>query len=109
CVLQTLPWHQNFMLFHPAYEQPHSAIRSVLPPDDAWLAMMHRAGAFALSDEDDSDDESQPFVERYKTFDRNGSFELRYYRYRRYNDKGEPRKYLGECEFERNADRYRPD
>src|SRR5205823_3194100 len=51
CVLQTLPWHRNFLNFDPKVD-PSSAthrIRRVLPPDRVWLALMHRAGDMPLA------------------------------------------------------------
>src|SRR5260370_33595967 len=57
CVLQTLPWHQNFMGFqYPqeyAKDYPTPALRKVLPPDRVWLALMHRAGAYAFANSED--------------------------------------------------------
>ncbi len=109
CVMQTLPWHENFMLFQPAY-QAHGPMRKFLPPDEAWLAMMHHAGAYALSNTlDENIPEDRPMEERYATFDRNGSFEERYARYRRYGDNGIPHQYLGECEADRQGDLAPPD
>jgi hypothetical protein len=105
CVFQTLPWHENFMLFQPAYKAPDSTLRQILPPDFAWLAMMHRAGAYTLANEaDESVADDRPLDERYKTFDRNGGFELRYARYRRYGETQVPHRYLGECEEERRGE-----
>ncbi|HEV3204493.1 MAG TPA: CvpA family protein [Gemmataceae bacterium] len=82
CAIQTLPWHENFMLFEPKYESGNT-LRSILPPDRLWLAMMHRAGDAGFSRGD-------------QTFDPSGSFELRYARYRRYNDSRDPLPYHGE-------------
>jgi hypothetical protein len=82
CAMQTLPWHENFMLFEPKYESGNT-LRSILPPDRLWLSMMHRAGEAGFSRGDD-------------TFDENGSFELRYARYRRYTDSRDPLPYHGE-------------
>jgi len=101
CVLQTLPWHQNFMGFQYDYpkDSPTPAVRKVLPPDRVWLALMHRAGAYAFANNqvEGADDQQSPY-ERYLTFDRDCNFELRYGRYRRYDDKGNTRPYLGETE-----------
>jgi hypothetical protein len=76
CVLQTLPWHRNFMNFDPDV-QPDvvgAKIRRVLPPDRVWLALMHRAstGPFRWGED--------------PGFDPGGSFEQRYARLRRYSD-----------------------
>jgi hypothetical protein len=75
CVLQTLPWHENFLSFDAKYDpsDPTHALRQVMPPDRVWLALMHRAGTYAFSAGGD-------------TFDPKGNFELRYARYRRYGD-----------------------
>jgi hypothetical protein len=71
CMMQTLPFHQNFMYFDAKYEP--DAFRRFLPADRVWLAMMHHASA-------------GPFSRGEPTFDEHGSYELRYQRYRRYND-----------------------
>ena len=86
CILQTIPWHENFMSFEYRVEQ-NQGLRRVLPPDRFWLALLHRAGSL-----------QGPFSrgEDYPTFDKDGNFELRYGRYRRYNESGKPRDYLGE-------------
>jgi hypothetical protein len=88
CVLQTLPWHERFVDFNPEYD-PNVAgagLRRVVPPDRVWLAMMHALSSDRLQWEDQ------------RPFDRNGTFELRYARYRRYNDAREgPMPYRGEA------------
>jgi uncharacterized membrane protein required for colicin V production len=86
CMLQTLPLPVHFMNFEAEYkpEAASASVRRVLPPDHVWLATMHRAGLYALS-------AGRP------TFDKNGSFELRYARYRRYTEDGEPQPYRGEA------------
>jgi len=73
CVMQTLPFHQNFMYFDAKYEP--DTVRRFLPSDRVWLAMMHHAG-------------QGPFRrgEETPTFDEHGSFGLRYERHRRYDD-----------------------
>jgi hypothetical protein len=80
CVLQTLPWHENFMYFEARVESSGSGTpsRRLLPPDRVWLALMHRAGALPFS------------WGEGPTFDPHGEFEFRYARYRRYNDTGKP-------------------
>jgi hypothetical protein len=102
CTLQTLPWHENFMLFDYQYETgPEHILRHVLPPDRVWLGLLQRAGAYALSNrEDPREADFTSNYGRYMTFDRYGNFELRYARYRRYNDKGETMPYLGEFDQE---------
>lgn len=102
CVLQTLPWHENFMYFEAKYE-PGDVMRSTFPSDRAWLALMRRAGAYTLANNDDptvSADDADRY-KRYKTFDKNASFELRYARYRRYTDtRKDPMPYYGEFDRE---------
>jgi uncharacterized membrane protein required for colicin V production len=85
CVLQTLPWHQEFMGFNSEYDpsQTGAALRRVLPPDRVWLGLMNRASKVTFSTGG-------------KGFDNHGSFELRYARFRRYNDKGEVAPFMGE-------------
>jgi uncharacterized membrane protein required for colicin V production len=86
CVLQTLPWHQRFMNFDPEVDpaDPNAALRHVLPPDRAWLVLMHQLSTDRLQWKED-------------TFDRHGNFELRFARLRRYSDNmSEVRQYEGE-------------
>jgi hypothetical protein len=77
CVLQTLPWQVDFLGFD--YHAPNSgnAVRSVLPPDHIWLAMMHNM---------------------MPDFDPDSTFEARYARFRRYDDQREALPYRGEFE-----------
>jgi uncharacterized membrane protein required for colicin V production len=86
CVLQTLPWHENFMSFEPKVESENKSPpgRHFLPPDRVWLALMNRAGrvAFSQTPEDVPGTDTQV----YPTFDPNGNFEIRYARHRRYTD-----------------------
>ena len=77
CVLQTLPWHAHFMGFDYRVDKNAGAIRSVLPPDHAWLAMMHAA---------------------MPDFDPAATFEARYARFRRYDDDREAMPNQGELE-----------
>jgi Colicin V production protein len=76
CVFQTLPWHENFLNLEVKVDSaaPNANWREILPPDRVWLALMHRAGEIPFSQSEG------------KTFDPYGNFELRYARYRRYND-----------------------
>ncbi len=98
CAMQTLPVHVNFMDFQPS-EKNDSGTRSIFPPDRVWLSMMRYAGAHALAwEEDDSSNENR--YDRFKTFDRYGTFELRYSRYRRHTDTEAPKKYQMELERE---------
>ena len=96
CLLQTLPWHVNFMEFQPRDRQ-ESPLRGFFPSDRVWLALMRHAGAYALSRDPDNDNADSPF-DRYATFDRPGNFELRYLRYRRYNNTRNPMPYERECD-----------
>jgi hypothetical protein len=75
CVLQTLPWHRNFMGFEGKVDPDVTGakLRRVLPADRVWLALMHRAGL-------------GPLAWEKPTFDADGSFEDRYQRYRREGD-----------------------
>ena len=96
CALQTLPWHENFMGFDPTYASDQG-MRDVLPSDRVWLALMHRASAYALANRPNPNpgDSISPY-DKYQTFDPKGSFELRYWRYRRYGDNRPPLPYRGE-------------
>jgi hypothetical protein len=85
CVIQTLPVNQSFLLFEPYDPGKSPALRKVLPPDLVWLAMIHRL----------SGERSLGWDER---FDKHGSFELRYSRYRRWDDAGNTLKWRGEVE-----------
>jgi hypothetical protein len=77
CVLQTLPWHENFMQFDYHVDQNAGGAKTprILPPDHAWLALMHGA---------------------MPDFDPDGTFEAKYARFRRYDDKREALPYEGE-------------
>jgi len=88
CVFQTMPFHENFMFFDAYHDPSKGGIRRVLPPDRVWLALMYRAGLYAFANNDD------------QTFDPNGTFEIRYARYRRYTDVHDPMPYDGEFERE---------
>ena len=98
CALQTLPWHRNFMDFEPR-SRNEGEMRRILPPDRVWLALMHYAGANGFARSADNEAADSPF-DRYPTFDRSGTFELRYWRYRRYSDKEGPMPYHGELDQE---------
>jgi hypothetical protein len=68
CVLQTMPLQEKFMGFNARepIEANRGGLRSVLPPDRVWLALMHRASMGPLS------------LGEAREFDEEGSFELRY-------------------------------
>jgi hypothetical protein len=102
CMLQTLPWHENFMHFDARYDSgSEQAVRRVMPPDRVWLALMYRAGAVPFCNEEDprQANSSNRYL-RYQTFDQYGSFELRYARYRRFDNKGQVKDYRGEFDEE---------
>jgi hypothetical protein len=91
CAMQTLPWHESFLGFQPRVNND-SGPRSIFPPDRVWLAMMRYAGAHALAWEEDQPDAESRY-DRYRTFDRYGTFEQRYLRYRRFSDTRGPMTY----------------
>ena len=80
CVLQTLPLQQNFLTFEIAEPGKTHPMRKVMPPDLVWLAMLHRV----------SDGKRLGWEE---SFDAYCNFELRYQRYRRFDESGEPLKW----------------
>ena len=98
CAMQTLPWHESFLGFQPRVSND-SGPRSIFPPDRLWLAMMRYAGAHALAWEEENPGGETPY-DRYRTFDRYGTFEQRYLRYRRFNDARGPLTYEKELERE---------
>lgn len=91
CVLQTLPWHTEFMGFKAKYgeDAEANAMRRFLPADRVWLALMHREGLGSFGRSELPGDQ--------QTFDANASFELRYDRYRRYTDSRDALPYDGFC------------
>ncbi len=100
-MLQTLPWHENFMNFTSEVEVGGSPMRRVLPPDRMWLALMCRAGAVPFANQaDGTAPENAAAMDRYFTFDRSGSFEVRYARVRRYGSDGKTKPYEGEFDME---------
>jgi hypothetical protein len=84
CALQTLPWDQNFLGFEAKYEREQSFIRSYLPPDRLWLALMHYGSDNGFANSED------------EGFDEGGTFELRYARHRRHANGQQPVPYRGE-------------
>jgi hypothetical protein len=100
CVFQTLPWDRDFLGFEPA-DSTETSDR-VLPPDVVWLSLMHHAGAYPFANRADEnvDEPGAPRDKRYQTFDQGGSFERRYARFRRYDDKGERETYQQEYDQE---------
>lgn len=109
CVLETLPWNENFMFFEPRFEPDgtSSPMRRFLPPDRMWLALMFRAGAYPFSNNEDpspllvGDSGGASPIDKYMTFDKYGTFTMRYARFRRYTDqKQAPHPYVGEFDVE---------
>jgi hypothetical protein len=88
CMLQTLPWGQNFMGFSAQVQNPPVPIRAMLPPDRIWLALMHRAGNGPFSKKPEEAVEGEPI--KYHTFDPEGTFELRYEQKRRVKEQDTP-------------------
>lgn len=108
CVFQTLPLHENFMGFSPTYEAAKGGVRDVLPPDRVWLALMQYAGAHGFAEEAATgrahpalpSDLASESIDGSRTFDKYGTFELRYARYRRFGDNREALPYHHEFDSE---------
>jgi uncharacterized membrane protein required for colicin V production len=98
CVFQTLPIEENFLTFT-MRKTDEPGLRRYLPADRVWLALMRHAGAYPLAWTEEKEDAENPF-DRWATFDREGTFELRYARYRRHTDKRGPMNYQGELDRE---------
>ncbi len=98
CVFQTLPIEEHFLGFAPR-RADESSLRRIVPADRVWLAMMRHAGAYPLSWRE-ADENAPTAFDRYATFDRQGTFELRYGRYRRGSEGRGPRTYRGEFDAE---------
>ncbi len=96
CALETLPWHKHFMDFEPRTAN-ETELRRLLPADRVWLALMRHASAYAFAQDQDNP-AAESVYDQYPTFDRSGTFEQRYYRYRRYSDGADPQPYLGELD-----------
>jgi hypothetical protein len=94
CVLQTLPLDEHFMDFD-ARVPGEPAYRSVYPSDRVWLSLMRHAGAMPFNWKEDRG-----------PFDQEGTFELRYLRYRRTSETRGPMPYFGE--FDRELGKYKP-
>ena len=88
CLVQTLPLHEHVLGFEPRGNN-ESEFRGLFPADRVWLALMREAGVRGLARAADQDNGPTRYDE-YPTFDRSGTFELRYLRYRRYDDSGMP-------------------
>jgi uncharacterized membrane protein required for colicin V production len=94
--METLPLHHHFLGFQPR-SVTESGFRRFMPPDRVWLALMRHAGAYPFAKHPDNVLAESPY-RRYPTFDRGGSYELRYLRYRRYDDSGQTMPYFGELD-----------
>jgi uncharacterized membrane protein required for colicin V production len=104
CAMQTLPLDERFMDFEPR-SNSEPVYRGVFPSDRVWLTLMRHAGAgpFSWKEEDPA---ASTNLERYATFDRDATFELRYLRYRRGLQGGGPLLYFGE--FDRELGKQKP-
>jgi hypothetical protein len=98
CVFQTLPLEETFLGFAPR-RPDESPTRRYLPADRVWLALMRHAGAYPLAwtEEDAAADAA---FDRWATFDRQGTFEMRYLRNRRHTETRGPLPYIGEFDKE---------
>ena len=72
--LQMLPLGEHFLDFQYQAEANGSKMRTFLPPDRVWLSVMNRAGAGPFSQGESV------------TFDPEGTFSLRYAKFRRYKE-----------------------
>lgn len=98
CAFQTLPFPHNFLGFQ-GRTSLEPGLRRFLPPDRVWLALMRHAGAYTLSNQPDKD-EADDIYDRYQTFDQEGSYQIRYLRYRRSTDGKPSLLYRGELDTE---------
>jgi hypothetical protein len=87
CMVQMLPLQKDFLGFEP-YDAA-KPVRKFLPPDVMWLAMMHRLSGAGLSGVG-GDDKAE------SRFDKRGNFQLRYTRYRRFDESGKAMPWHGE-------------
>ncbi len=95
CALQTLPVHERFLGFEP-HSESEWPLRTLLPPDRVWLAMMRHASYYPLARGQLPPAGNQdPDYPRTWRFDPEGTFEERYLRYRRYNDERGPLPFTG--------------
>jgi len=84
CVLQTLPWQENFMGFEVRSSKKTTPV-TFLRPDRVWLSTMRKLSKTAFKAE--------------QIFDPSASFELRYQRYRRFPEGKNPQVFLGDIDF----------
>jgi hypothetical protein len=76
--VQTLPFPRDMEMFDTRVDPKadNAFVRSRLPPDRVWLALMRRAGDRSFG------------WEGHSTFDKHGNFLVRYYRYHRKDKDG---------------------
>lgn len=98
CAMETLPLDTNFLDFEPR-EANEPGYRAFYPPDRVWLAMMRHESAGSFSWKEELMPKGDSSIDRYNTFDREGTFEMRYLRYRRLQD-GKTQPYFGELDRE---------
>jgi hypothetical protein len=98
CVVATLPIDERFLGYEPRSAEEYG-MRRFLPPDRVWLALMRHAGAYPLARVEDQPDKDTNY-ERFRTFDRHATWELRYWRYRRYSEQRATLNYAGEFDRE---------
>ncbi len=95
CMMETLPLEDKFLGFEPR-KADEAGLRSYFPADRVWLSLMRHAGAYPLSWKEAKGDADNAY-DRSETFDRHGTFELRYLRHRRHTEKEQrPMPYHGE-------------
>lgn len=109
CALETLPLDEKFLDFEPrgvdstgnlSREPMEAGWRFFYPPDRVWLSMMRHESAGSFSWKEEPNAKGDASVDRYVTFDREGTFELRYLRYRRTTETRPAMPYFGELDLE---------
>jgi len=99
CASQTLPLDVNFFDFEPR-EATEPGYRAFFPSDRVWLSMVRQASAGSFSWKEEPNPKGDGAVDRHVTFDREGTFELRYMRYRRTTETRPALPYFGELDRE---------
>jgi hypothetical protein len=89
CALETLPWGQHFLDFEPRTEN-EPGLRSLMPPDRVWLAMMHRASTHSFGRGRGPGPVPDGHDPDFHSFDPTGAFETNYLRLRRVPDTPSP-------------------
>jgi hypothetical protein len=100
CALQTLPLDVNFLDFEPRESSLEPGYRAFYPSDRVWLSMMRQASAGSFGWKEEPSPKGDGAVDRYVSFDREGTFELRYMRYRRTTELRPALPYFGELDRE---------